>query len=162
MTRKEKAMKNFKSGYNCAQSLTLAFSDMVAVDEKTLAMLSSSFGGGIGRLREVCGAVSGMAMILGLVYGYDGPETGEPKSEHYKRIQTVAKEFEKKNGSMICRELLGLSVKHDDPNAAARTKEYYASRPCEELVGSAAEILEQYIKKNNGKSEFHSDSLRLQ
>ncbi len=145
MTRREAAIENFMKGYNCSQAVTLAFADLVPMDESTLLKLASSFGGGMGRLREVCGAVSGMFMITGLLYGYDGPETGEVKAEHYARIQELAKRFEEKHGTIICREMLGLNVRHDSPVPEARTKEYYQKRPCAEIVGDAAEILEQFI-----------------
>ena len=145
MTRREAAMANFKKGYNCSQAITLAFADLVPIDENILLKMASSFGGGMGRLREVCGSVSGMFMIAGLLYGYDGPETGEAKAEHYARIQELAKRFEEKHGTIICREMLGLSVRNDLPVPEARTKEYYQKRPCAEIVGDAAEILEQFI-----------------
>ena len=145
MTRREIAMDNFKKGYNCSQSIVLAFADMLPVDETQLLRLASSFGGGMGRLREVCGSVSGMFMIAGLLYGYDGPETGQVKADHYKRIQELAHKFEEKHGSIVCREMLGLNVRHDVPTPEARTAEYYKKRPCAEIIGDAAEILEQYI-----------------
>lgn len=145
MTRREAAMANFMKGYNCSQSVVLAFADMFDIDEATLSKLSSSFGGGMGRLREVCGSVSGMFMVAGLLYGYDGPETGQLKADHYARIQELAKRFEEKHGSIVCRELLGLSVRHDIPVPEARTSEYYKKRPCPEIIGDAAEILEQFI-----------------
>ena len=147
MTRREAAMANFMKGYNCSQAIVLAFADLVPMDESTLLKMASSFGGGMGRLREVCGSVSGMFMIAGLLYGYDGPETGEVKAEHYARIQELAKRFEEKHGTIICREMLGLSVHHDSPVPEARTKEYYQKRPCPEIIGDAAEILEQFINE---------------
>lgn len=149
MTRKEKAMALFREGYNCAQSVVLSFADLIDMDEATLSRMSCSFGGGMGRLREVCGAVSGMSMVAGLLYGYEGAETGEVKAAHYARIQELAREFETQNGAIVCRELLGLRQKHDAPNPEARTAEYYESRPCAELVGCAAEILENYLIKNS-------------
>ncbi len=149
MTRREVAMANFLKGYNCSQAITLAFADMVDMEESTLLKLSSSFGGGMGRLREVCGSVSGMFMIAGLLYGYDGPETGDVKAKHYAGIQELAKRFEEKHGTIICREMLGLDVRHDDPVPEERTKEYYRKRPCTEIIGDAAEILEQYINEKN-------------
>ncbi len=148
MTRREAAMENFRKGYNCSQSIVLAFEDMLPVDKNLLSKLSSSFGGGMGRLREVCGSVSGMFMVAGLLYGYEGPETGEVKAEHYARIQELARRFEEKHGSIVCRELLDLSVRHDRPLPEERTDEYYKKRPCPELIGDAAEILEQFIKEN--------------
>jgi C_GCAxxG_C_C family probable redox protein len=147
MTRREAAMANFLKGYNCSQAITMAFADMLPIDATTLSKMASSFGGGMGRLREVCGSVSGMFMIAGLLYGYDGPETGQVKADHYARIQELARRFEEKHGSIVCREMLGLSVRHDVPVPEARTKEYYKKRPCAEIIGDAAEILEEYIKE---------------
>ena len=151
MTKKERAMALFTQGYNCAQSVVLAFADELDADEATLARLSSSFGGGLGRMREVCGAVSGMAIVAGLLYGYDDPADGQAKAAHYERIQTLAKKFEAENGSIICRELLGLNRKHDAPVPEARSADFYKKRPCRELVGMAAEILDEYINNNPPK-----------
>ena len=141
-------MDNFMKGYNCSQSIVLAFADMLPVKEKDLLKMASSFGGGMGRLREVCGAVSGMFMVAGFLYGYDGPETGEVKADHYARIQELARRFEEEHGSIVCREMLGLNVRHDVPVPEARTKEYYKKRPCPEIIGDAAQILEQFIQEN--------------
>ena len=153
MTRKEKAMAYFRQGYNCAQAVVLAFADLTDMDEATLSRMSCSFGGGMGRLREVCGTVTGMFLVTGLLRGYDGAETGEVKAAHYARIQALAKEFEKQNGSIVCRELLALRQKHrDDPTPEARTEAYYAGRPCVELVGSAAEILENYLLSDRSEN----------
>ena len=149
MTRREMAMANFMKGYNCSQSVVLAFADMLPVKESDLLKMASSFGGGMGRLREVCGSVSGMFIVIGLLYGYDGPETGPVKAEHYKRVQELAHRFEEKHGSIVCRELLGLNVKREAPIPEARTKEYYKKRPCPEIIGDAAEILEEYIKETS-------------
>ena len=148
MTRREEAMANFNKGYNCSQSVVLAFADLLPIDRSQLLRLASSFGGGMGRLREVCGSVSGMFMIAGLLYGYDGPETGQVKADHYAIVQELARRFEEKHGSIVCRELLGLSVRHDSPVPEARTAEYYQKRPCAEIIGDAAEILEEFIKEN--------------
>lgn len=153
MTRKEKAMAYFRQGYNCAQAVVLAFADLTDMDEATLSRMSCSFGGGMGRLREVCGTVTGMFLVTGLLRGYDGAETGEVKAAHYARIQALAKEFERQNGSIVCRELLALRQKHrDDPTPEARTEAYYAGRPCAELVGNAAEILENYLAIDSGEN----------
>ena len=148
MTRREAARANFLNGYNCSQSIILAFEDLLPMEKSQLLKISSPFGGGMGRLREVCGSVSGMFMIVGLLYGYDGPETGQKKPELYTRVQELAHRFEEKHGSIVCRELLGLSVRHDVPIPEARTKDYYRKRPCPEIIGDAAEILEAYIKNN--------------
>lgn len=147
MSRKEKAISLFESGYNCSQSVVLAFSDLLDIDDKTLAKLSSSFGGGMGRLREVCGAVTGMFMVAGILYGYDNADAGGKKSEHYALIQNLAERFSKETGTILCRELLGLSEKKDSPIPEKRTEKYYEKRPCRELVGLAAEILEEFIEE---------------
>lgn len=143
-----KAMDLFKEGFNCSQSVFLAFADMYEMDYKTALRLSSSFGGGMGRLREVCGAVSGMFMVAGILYGYDNPMDYEAKKGHYERIQLLAKEFESINGSIVCRQLLGLGEGKDVPTPEKRSDEYYKKRPCAELVGIAAAIMEQYILEN--------------
>ena len=145
MTRKERAMELFGQGYNCAQAVTLAFADLLPVDEATASRMACSFGGGMGRLREVCGAASGMFMVYGLVRGYDGPEKGEVKAKHYAAVQAMAKAFEAANGALVCRELLGLAEKHDAPEPSERTHEFYQKRPCRDIVGAAAEILEEYL-----------------
>ena len=150
-SRKEMAMEYFMQGYNCTQSIAMAFIDLIdenEVDHEAFLRMSSSFGGGMGRLREVCGSVSGMFMVAGYLYGYSGPETGKPKADHYAIIQELAHRFEEKNGSIVCRELLGLSVKEEAPVPEARTAEYYKKRPCKELIGMAAEILDEYISEH--------------
>lgn len=147
-SRKERAMNNFLQGYNCTQSILLAFEDFIPEQDKdAFIRMSSSFGGGMGRLREVCGSVSGMFLVAGLLYGYEGPETGQVKADHYAKIQELAKRFEEKNGSIVCRDLLGLSEKRQPPTPEARTETYYKKRPCKEIVGMAAEILEQFIEE---------------
>lgn len=149
MTRKERAMQLFKEGYNCTQAVFLAFEDLHGMDRKKAAALSSSFGGGMGRLREVCGTVSGMFLVAGALYGYDDPKSREDKAEHYARIQELAGKFEEQHGSIVCRELLGLSVKREAPLPEERTPEYYKKRPCPELAGCAAEIMEAYIREHS-------------
>ncbi|MEG1458152.1 MAG: C-GCAxxG-C-C family protein [Acetivibrio sp.] len=144
-SREIKAKELFHEGYNCAQAVFLAFSDLYDIDEETAIKLSSSFGGGMGRLREVCGAVSGMFMVAGTLYGYSDPKASTEKQEHYKRIQELAKKFQEENGSIVCRELLGLGKGADAPKPEERTEAYYKKRPCGELVGMAASILENYI-----------------
>ena len=148
MTHSKLAMAYFKEGYNCSQSVFLAFCDEYDMDFETALKISSSFGAGMGRLREVCGAVSGMFMVAGMVYGYSDPKDHKKKTEHYERIQYLAKEFEDKNRSIICRELLGLGAGKDKPEPELRTAEYYKKRPCVELVGMAAGIMDKYIKNN--------------
>lgn len=144
----QKAKKLFEEGYNCSQSVALAFADKYDIDEKTMLKLSSSFGGGMGKLREVCGAVSGMFMVAGLLYGYDTPNDFDKKKDHYARIQELAAEFRERNDSILCRELLGLDGQEESSVPAKRTEEYYQKRPCAELVAIAAAIMDAYIKEN--------------
>ena len=147
MNHKENAVSYFKQGYNCAQSVVMAFADVTGLDVKQSARLASSFGGGLGRLREVCGAVSGIATVIGILYGYDDPNAPGAVQEHYARVQEVAGKFKELNGSIVCRELLG-----GNPSTGGspepRTEEYYKKRPCAELVGIAAEILDDFITRH--------------
>lgn len=147
--REELARQAFKEGYNCSQAMVAAFSDLMGMDKKTALRLASSFGGGMGRMREVCGAVSAMFMIAGLKYGYTSPTDKEIKTEHYKRIQELAQKLKDKHETIICRELLGVDA-DDNPIPSDRTKEYYDTRPCEQIIADAAEIISEYISKNSG------------
>ncbi|WMJ23780.1 C-GCAxxG-C-C family protein [Paludicola sp. MB14-C6] len=142
------AKSYFNQGFNCAQSVLCAFCDETGLDINTAKRLSSSFGGGMGRLREVCGAVSGMFMIAGILYGYDDVTDKQQKDEHYTRIQNLAEQFKKECGTIICRELLELPEGADSPISEARTQAYYQKRPCAEYVAAAANIMEQYMKNN--------------
>ena len=115
------------------------------MDEKTIAMMASGFGGGFGRLREVCGAVSGMVMVLGALEGDANPEDKMARLETYKKVQELVLKFKEQNGSFICRELIAAQEQTPSPMPDDRTKEYYKKRPCVSLVGDAAEILENYL-----------------
>lgn len=141
----EKAVENFRSGYNCAQSVFLAFAEDVGFDKETALKLSSSFGGGMGRLREVCGAVSAMFAIAGLKKGYTTPNNDDIKAKHYELIQSLAEDFKSKFGTIICRELLELPEGKDSPIPSKRTEEYYQTRPCESFIRFASEIIENKI-----------------
>lgn len=137
---------NFKTGYNCAQSVFLAFAEEVGYSKEDALRLSSSFGGGMGRLREVCGACSAMFMIAGILKGYTEPNNDEIKAEHYKLIQDLAQKFKSKFGTIICRELLGLEEGEDETYIPSkRTEEYYQERPCENFIKYAAEIIEENL-----------------
>lgn len=146
-SRKELAMQFFKEGYNCSQAVFAAYCDLYNMDQETALKVSSSFGGGMGRMREVCGAVSGMFLIAGLETGSVDGKDQEGKKHNYDVVQQLAEEYKKENGSIICRELLGLDRKTDTTQTKpeARTEEYYKKRPCVELVGQAAEILERVL-----------------
>lgn len=147
MTRKEKAMQSFLDGYNCSQCMMLAFEDYLTIDLNTALKIASPFGGGMGRLREVCGSVSGMFMVLGFIKGYNEPGDYEGKKELYEHIQELARRYEEANGSIICRDLLGLTVQKEEAAPEKRTDEYYKKRPCAAKIGSAAEILEAYLNE---------------
>ncbi len=138
------AAELFLQGYNCAQAITVAFSDVTGLERDFSARMASSFGGGMGRMREVCGAVSGMLMVAGLLYGYDNPgEKDVNKKEHYQLVQHLAGQFRDEVGSIVCREIL--KNPPSDPNPSPRTAEYYAQRPCARMVFTAAKILDEYI-----------------
>jgi len=145
MTRAETAMGLFKDGYNCAQAVACAYADLLRMEPADIARMISGFGGGFGRMREVCGAVSGMVFVLNVLQGSNDPKNNAEKSAHYARVQKLCREYEAENGSIVCRVLLGLDHKDDGPMAEARTEAYYKKRPCVELVGCAAEILERYL-----------------
>ena len=143
----EKARAYFLEGYNCAQSVLLAFHEELQLTPEQAARMASSFGGGMGRLREVCGAVSGMFLALGLLDGYSDPNDQSGKKAQYTLIQELADTFREHNHSIVCRELLGLDHHSDAPNPSARTAEYYQKRPCADLVADAAEILGEWMER---------------
>ena len=138
----EKAKELFKSGCNCSQSVLGVFCEELGLDFDTAMKISSSFGGGMGRMREVCGTVSGMFMAAGLAFS-----NKDNKAEQYKIVQELAKRFKDKNGSIICRELLNGIESSTSPIPSERTETYYKKRPCIELVSDSVEILEEFIKE---------------
>ena len=140
----EKAAELFVNGCNCSQAVFVAFAEDCDIDEKTAMKLSSSFGGGMGRLREVCGAVTGMFMVAGLLRGYENTDNKDKKDAHYKLIQTLAEEFNRVHSTYICRELLG-TVGKSSPVSDPRTAMYYKTRPCVKFVITAAEILDKHF-----------------
>ena len=141
-----KAAELFLSGYNCAQAVAVAFTDVTGLTEQQAAKMASAFGGGMGRMREVCGAVSGMLMVLSYVYGYDTPGDDVSKKRLYGQVQALAAGFREENGSIICREIL--KNPPSDPNPTPRTAEFYAKRPCAKMVMTAARLLEQFMEEN--------------
>lgn len=141
-----KAAELFLNGYNCAQAVMVAFCDVTGLDEKFAARMASSFGGGMGRMREVCGAVSGMLMVAGLLYGYDTPGDDVQKKAHYTLVQQLAGKFREQVGSIVCREIL--KNPPSDPAPSPRTAEYYAKRPCARMVFLASQILDEYIAEH--------------
>lgn len=147
-SKEEKAKALFLEGYNCTQAVVGAFAEEVGIEKKQLFNIASSFGGGMGRLREVCGSVSGMFFVAGALYGYHDPKDLQAKKEHYARIQELAAQFQKLYGSIVCRQLLGAAGKDTEPAPSARTQEYYKKRPCVEMVGTAARLMEEYIEEH--------------
>lgn len=146
MNRGERAAELFVQGYNCAQAVLITFSDLTGLDEKTSARFISAFGGGFGRLREVCGAVSGMAAVISILYGYDAVDDNVGKMATYRLMQELAGQFRERCGHIVCRELLDKPSTVPVPDA--RTEEYYATRPCVRMVYNAADILESYIAQH--------------
>jgi len=145
VNRANRAREAFLTGYNCTQSLLIAFADSIGTDENILKA-AQPLGGGLSRLREVCGAVSGGALVLGASFGSSDPKDREAKGAVYKITQLFGKRFEELNGSVVCRDLLGLSERHSDASPEKRTAAYYAKRPCSELVWLASLLVSQIIE----------------
>ena len=146
MEHSMKAAELFLSGYNCAQSVMVAFCDVTGLEESFAAKYSSAFGGGMGRIREVCGAVSGMFMVLGLLYGYDTPGDDVSKMQLYTEVQALAGKFREEVGSIVCREIL--KNPPTDPTPSPRTEEYYKIRPCARMVFTAARLMDEFIAEH--------------
>ena len=145
MDRQDRAEELFRKGYNCSQSVFAAFADVMGMSVEEAAKIASPFGAGFGKLREVCGAVSGMTLAAGYLKGYDDPADYEGKKELYRLIQKMCAEFEEREGTIICRELLGLKKGEDLTEPSIRTEEYYRSRPCVGACRTAAGIAEKYL-----------------
>ena len=145
--RIQRAVELFKSGYNCSQSVVAAFADLYGFTEEQALRMSASFGGGIGRMRQTCGAACGMFLLAGLDTGAVDAEDRAGKSHNYEVVQQLAEKFRAENGSLICAELLGLSTTaaHRDTQAEPRTDLYYKKRPCVEMVETAARIFADYL-----------------
>ncbi|MDE6110491.1 MAG: C-GCAxxG-C-C family protein [Eubacterium sp.] len=140
MSKGEKAEALFMQGYNCSQAVACAFADELDMNAADIARLTMGFGGGIGRMREVCGSVSGMAFVISALFADEG------RASVYEKIQAVAEKFEVENGSIICRELLGLDKDGNRcPTPEPRTEQYFKKRPCSQLVHMAADILEEFL-----------------
>ena len=145
--RIQRAVELFKSGYNCSQSVVAAFADLYGFTEEQALRMSASFGGGIGRMRQTCGAACGMFLLAGLDTGAVDAEDRVGKSHNYEVVQQLAEKFRAENGSLICAELLGLNTTaaHRDTQAEPRTDLYYKKRPCVEMVETAARIFADYL-----------------
>lgn len=148
MNHAEKACRLFAEGRNCSQAVFTAFCDVTGIDEELALRLSSSFGGGMGRMREVCGTCSAMFMVAGILYGYTSKNDIDEKADHYRRIQYLAQEFRNQHETINCLELLKHLNVTKNPVPEKRTEQYYKVRPCIKFVRTAAEILDKYIEEN--------------
>lgn len=148
MSRAEQAKQYFLQGYACSQAVALAFADITGIDEKLISKIMLPFGGGLGRLRMTCGAVSGMAAVIGMVFAEAG-NTPENKKQTYAIVQELCGKFKAETGSLVCAELLsGMQVPVEvGGNAEPRTQEYYRKRSCGDMVAFAAQIVEEYLKE---------------
>ena len=147
--RVEHARELFRQGYNCAQAVFVTYSDVVSLDPQMAATITGPLGAGMGRLREVCGTVSGMSMVAGFLYPNTRPNDMPSKKRTYAAVQDLAEKFRAENGSIVCRELLGLAQRKDDPTPSERTKEYYKRRPCAEYVAIAARLVAEKINADD-------------
>ena len=148
--RVERAQAYFKAGYNCAQAVVMAFDDVMQMSPDGLARLAAPFGGGMGRMREVCGTVSGMTFLAGAIKPSTNPSNLEERKENYALVQLFADKFREENGDIVCRRLLGLepiAERAETAMPSERTPEYYRKRPCSEYVGCAARIVAEYLVK---------------
>lgn len=145
--RIKRAVELFKEGFNCSQSVCAAFADMYGYTEEQALRMSASFGGGIGRMRMTCGAACGMFLLVGLHKGSTDGADRTGKEANYKLVQQLADEFARRNGSLICAELLRLpSHRNTDTQPEKRTPEYYKKRPCVQMVEEAARIWAEYLE----------------
>lgn len=148
MNEVERAGQLFLEGYNCSQSVFTAFCHRFGIDEETAKRISAGLGGGVGRMREVCGAVSGAAMVLGSVASAVSGDDKESKAKNYELVRRFAEEFKKRHGdTIICREMLKLNIPMENTAMPEnRTAEYYKNRPCLKAVEDAAEIVLKIIE----------------
>ena len=151
-TRVHRAVDNFMQGYGCCQSVVAVFADLYGMDDRMAKRVAAGFGGGVGRLRMMCGAVSGMVILVGLDCGQTEGDDREGKSACYKVVQELLARFKALNGSVICAELLGLKgaeKTHSSYVASERTAAYYKTRPCADKVECAARIFAEYLDAKN-------------
>lgn len=148
--RVDKAVELFMQGYNCSQAVTAAFADLYGLDTEMALRVSAGFGGGVGRLRMMCGAVSGMVLLAGLAEGQTEGDDRKGKTECYKSVRSLLDRFKEENYSVICAELLALAGAKTDGShvPSERTAEYYKQRPCVAKVESAARIFAEYIESS--------------
>ena len=145
MTEREKqAVHNFAQGHNCAQSVLMAYADVLGLTREQAAMVSVGFGGGMGRLRLHCGAFSAAVMLAGVLEGEDGAKK-EHRPRTYARVQEIYRQFMERNGTVSCAELLGRAGVPENPTPEERTPEYYAKRPCARIIRSACQMIDAML-----------------
>ena len=147
--RAAKAVEIFEQGYNCSQAVFMAYSDKYGIDTETASKIATSFGGGMGRLREVCGAVSGMFLVLGMEYPFTDTKDKASKNLNYKMVQKTANAFKVEMGSYICSDLLKIKHLPQNPESSERNEAYYKSRPCTRCVRLAAVIVGKELQSVN-------------
>ena len=145
MNHADRARELFSQGCNCAQAVVCAFGEETGLTQEQAMRLASSFGGGMGGMRETCGAVTGMFMVLGLAHGYDAPGDDAAKKAHYARVRALGEAFREKEGTILCRELLASLPGKLQADPLPRTEEYYRVRPCVRFVEEAARLLEDEL-----------------
>ena len=148
--RAQRAGEYFKAGYNCAQAVVMAYNDIMGMDLEMVAKLAAPFGGGMGRMREVCGTVSGMTMLAGYIQPSADPKNLDERKNNYALVQHFAEQFRNENGDIVCRRLLGLepmAERNETAMPSERTPEYYKKRPCSEYVECAARIVGEYLNR---------------
>ncbi|NLE67702.1 MAG: C_GCAxxG_C_C family protein [Lentisphaerae bacterium] len=135
----------FGQGYNCCQSVVLAFAEDIGLSDEAALRLASAFGGGMGKMREVCGALTGSFMVAGMKKGYTDPDADQDKEALYRLVQELAEAFRQKNGSILCRDLIGEDYAPGDATPGKRTQAYYDSRPCANFIEDAVRLLEEKL-----------------
>lgn len=136
----------FEQGYNCCQSVVLAWAEDIGLSDEAALRLSSAFGGGMGKMREVCGALAGSFMVAGMKKGYVDPDAGEDKEALYRLVQDLAEAFRQKHGSILCKDLIGEDYTPGDAKPRKRTSAYYESRPCTAIIEDTVRLLDEKLK----------------
>lgn len=158
MNHADTAESLFVSGYNCAQAVLLAYQPELGLDEKSLLRMSSSLGGGMGGMREICGAVNAMFLVIGLKYGPEDPSNQPAKAAHYASLRQLAHEFQSEYGALRCGDLLKALKDHLPESPAVRTPDYYAKRPCTQLVCNATRLIDEYCAAHDAQTSADQDN----
>lgn len=152
--RDRMAREYFRDGYNCCQSVLLAFKDVIDLPADKIAAISAGFGGGMGRLREICGAMSASVFMAGVISPSSEPSNHAERTANYALVQQFAARFREEQGSIVCRELLGIrSGQKESPAPSERTGQWYTSRPCERIVGAAARMIAEKLEESYNSNQ---------